>query len=496
MKLFVFLLFVFGFLVSGANAQWDSTFFCQGDTLLKIKGISSYNGILYCGLTKSINSTSVNNIFKSTDGGINWTKIYTRTSEYLFVFGISSTGKIFIGTNINIFSSTDDGLTFEKENTGASVNLPTNSIAISGTYIFFGVTAKDIYFSSNNGSKWSNICPNGSSGNTYYALTINENFVFAGNSNGEIYKSTNLGSNWSLSVKLASKILSLAASGNNVYAGTLSNGVYVSTNKGSNWTQSTLNSETVYSLAAYENCIIAGTNNNIKRSTDKGANWIVRMDGINGVKTINAFYIYNTKVFAGSNGSGIYWSYTDWALPVVMKMFMSEVSGNGVRLRWETGEEINCAGFEVERKCGGGQYVKAGYVSAKGAGKYEFADKGLQAGRFAYRIKQIDNNGNFAYYELAGDVVIGVPESYVLWQNFPNPFNPVTKINFEVPQAERVSIKVFDVVGREVSMLADGEYNAGYYSLSFDASQLSSGIYFYRMTAGGFCAVKRMVVLK
>ncbi len=90
----------------------------------------------------------------------------------------------------------------------------------------------------------------------------------------------------------------------------------------------------------------------------------------------------------------------------------------------------------------------------------------------------------------------GVPKSFELKQNYPNPFNPVTKINYSVPRAEFVTIKIFDILGREVSTLVNGKLEAGYYSFDFDASSLSSGVYLYKMNAGSFEKTMRMVVVK
>jgi hypothetical protein len=95
-----------------------------------------------------------------------------------------------------------------------------------------------------------------------------------------------------------------------------------------------------------------------------------------------------------------------------------------------------------------------------------------------------DNNG------------LGIPKTYSLNQNYPNPFNPVTKIEYAVPNDVKVTIKVYDVVGREVNVLVNEVKTAGYYSINWNASNLSSGIYFYQMKAGNFYAVKKMMLIK
>jgi len=89
-----------------------------------------------------------------------------------------------------------------------------------------------------------------------------------------------------------------------------------------------------------------------------------------------------------------------------------------------------------------------------------------------------------------------LPSDFSLSQNFPNPFNPETKILVTLPQRNEVKLKVYDVLGNQVSVLADGEFEAGSYEFIFDATGLPSGIYFYQMSAGKFNSVKKMVVLK
>ena len=89
-----------------------------------------------------------------------------------------------------------------------------------------------------------------------------------------------------------------------------------------------------------------------------------------------------------------------------------------------------------------------------------------------------------------------IPEKYSLSQNYPNPFNPVTKINFAIPKQRFVTIRLYDILGREVSRLVNEYMTAGEYTIDFNAGNLSSGIYFYRMEINGFSDIKKMMLVK
>jgi hypothetical protein len=90
----------------------------------------------------------------------------------------------------------------------------------------------------------------------------------------------------------------------------------------------------------------------------------------------------------------------------------------------------------------------------------------------------------------------GIPETFVIRQNHPNPFNPSTRIEYAVPTSGNVSLRVFDMLGREVAVLVDGMVEAGWYSVNFNAQNLSSGVYLYRLESRGFAQTLKMVILK
>jgi hypothetical protein len=89
-----------------------------------------------------------------------------------------------------------------------------------------------------------------------------------------------------------------------------------------------------------------------------------------------------------------------------------------------------------------------------------------------------------------------IPSSFKLYQNYPNPFNPMTTIEFEIPERANVKLIVYDILGREVGKLVDKELEPGRYKVNFEASELSSGVYFYRLEAGKFADVKKMLLVK
>ncbi len=189
------------------------------------------------------------------------------------------------------------------------------------------------------------------------------------------------------------------------------------------------------------------------------------------------------------------------ALPVELSSFTASINNRDVVLNWNTSAETNNAGFEVERKLSGTEaWQELAFVSGNGftntVRNYSYTDRNLSEGTYNYRLKQVDYNGNFEYFNLNSEIEIGTPNSYNISQNYPNPFNPSTKINFEMAKEGNVSIKVFDYTGKEISTLVNGFRSAGYYTIDFNAINLSSGIYFYRMEANNFTKVMKMSLIK
>jgi len=189
----------------------------------------------------------------------------------------------------------------------------------------------------------------------------------------------------------------------------------------------------------------------------------------------------------------------DKPLPVELNSFTAIAENENVLLNWSTVTEKDNAGFDIERRSDG-IWTKIGYVSGKGNSDvsvdYAFIDRKLNSGSYGYRLKQIDFNGNFEYYDLSGYVNIGVPDKFRLSQNYPNPFNPVTKIDFTLPISENVMLKIYDLSGREIVTILNEFRTAGYYTVDFNAANLASGIYYYKLTAGNNTAVNKMVVIK
>ncbi len=191
---------------------------------------------------------------------------------------------------------------------------------------------------------------------------------------------------------------------------------------------------------------------------------------------------------------------SDSPLPVELSSFTHTLNKRDVELKWATSFEINNAGFEVQRKKESGDFIKIAFVAGKGnsgtLNNYNYSDRFLESGKYYYRLKQIDLNGNYKYYDLNTFIEIGTPSKYNLSQNYPNPFNPLTRINYDLPAANFVSIKVYDARGCEVQTLVNQKQNSGSYYIDFNAASLSSGIYFYKIDAGDFKETKKMVLVK
>lgn len=194
----------------------------------------------------------------------------------------------------------------------------------------------------------------------------------------------------------------------------------------------------------------------------------------------------------------------DIPLPIHLAEFRGDVIGRNINLKWKTSFEQNNYGFDIERKSENGAYSKVGFIAGNNINsEYTFCDKKLNNGKYLYRLKQIDNNGNYEYYNLSNELIIGIPQKYNISQNYPNPFNPTTKIDVELPFNSKVTLVVYDLLGREVKSILNNETKeAGYHTVDLNASMLSSGTYFYKLdaksetTGNEFSLVKKMTVIK
>jgi len=206
-----------------------------------------------------------------------------------------------------------------------------------------------------------------------------------------------------------------------------------------------------------------------------------------------------------------YWTLGDVnnALPVELNSFTAKAVDSKVTLNWRTATEVNNYGFEIERTVGSPQssvgsqsqntWEKIGFIQGHGNSNsqkdYSFTDENPSDGLVNYRLKQIDNDGNFKYSSIVE--VTSLPTKYSLGQNYPNPFNPSTTISYQLPVAAgHVSLKVYDVLGREVATLVNEQKAPGNYEVKFDGSKLASGVYIYRIEAGKFSDTKKLLLIK
>lgn len=237
---------------------------------------------------------------------------------------------------------------------------------------------------------------------------------------------------------------------------------------------------------------------NLKLFRFDGTNWI------NEGGTVNTNE--NSVTLAGVDEFSL-WALgdpEDNPLPIELASFRSTVSGNTVSLNWITASEINNYGFEVQRSKMiennvMSEWESIGFVNGNGTSSssnyYSFSDAGLTPGYYLYRLKIIDNDGSFEY---SNQLYINIeqPAVFSLSQNYPNPFNPVTLIQYQIPEKQFVTLKIYDALGVEVASLVNEEKEAGIYEVSFDASALTSGVYFYTLQSGSYMQTNKMLLLK
>ena len=199
----------------------------------------------------------------------------------------------------------------------------------------------------------------------------------------------------------------------------------------------------------------------------------------------------------------------DNPLPVELAGFNYSGSKDGVVLKWNTVTEINNYGFEIERaslseKLPKDEFIKIGFVEGCGNSnsikEYSYIDKSVNSGNYYYRLKQINNSGNYSYSEPIEVKVeaYGIPAKFALLQNYPNPFNPSTNICYKLPKSGKVKLTLFTVLGEFVTTLVNDVQEAGVYNYNLTANNysLSSGIYFCRLTASAYSSSIKMILTK
>ena len=393
-----------------------------------------------------------------TNAGL--TNVYART------LGISDS-TVVVGTDGGgLFVSTNSGNTWVHNVLAQSY---ITAITDSGSALFAGGDYGEVYRSLDNGASWTEI------GNYLSTSTVEirsivfkSPYLFVATFGSGAFRFNDKDSVWS-SINSGMPLLyleALAISDTNVFAGgvtglgsetiTPAGGVCRSADNGVTWTQVNggLGTPVVQCLFSCDTILFAGTfNDGIFRSTDDGTSWIQVNSGLTSlnVKTIVG---RNSYLFAATVGGGVFLSSNNGSSWIAINTGL--VSNNDI---WDLA-------------------LNDTYVFAASLGE------GVWRRPLSELATDLVNHH--------GDVLA----RYWLGQNFPNPFNPSTMINYELPTNTWVSIRVFDMLGRAVKTLVNERQSAGNHSVAFNASKLPSGVYFYRLQAGTYHNNKKLLLLK
>lgn len=212
-------------------------------------------------------------------------------------------------------------------------------------------------------------------------------------------------------------------------------------------------------------------------------------------------YVKNTTLNRSEVMQAKEWSLMGDILPVELVSFAADIRKGFIDLNWKTASELNNQGFEVERSYDGVNFANIGFIPGAGTvveeKTYHFSDIADYNSRTLvnYRLKQVDFTGEFEYSDVI-EVLYDFPVEFSLLQNYPNPFNPSTVLEYSIADEGLVTLRVFDVMGNEVQELVRSQQIPGTYKVEFDGSNLTSGIYFYKLTSSSFVKTGKMILNK
>jgi hypothetical protein len=205
-----------------------------------------------------------------------------------------------------------------------------------------------------------------------------------------------------------------------------------------------------------------------------------------------------SRLAVGQIDVGAY-EYGNMTVPVELGSFSAALSQDGVCLVWQTFSESSNFGFEVQRSRGEDPFETIGFVKGQGWStqlhSYTFQDRSVVAGSYAYRLKQIDLNGDFEFSPVS-KVTVNKPGFFELDQNYPNPFNPETTITFRLDAREHIELTIFNIRGERVAELLSEEREAGEHRIIWNAGNLPGGVYVYQLNKSGTLLRKKLLLLK
>ncbi|MCX6164012.1 MAG: T9SS type A sorting domain-containing protein, partial [Ignavibacteriae bacterium] len=380
----------------------------------------------------------------------------------------------------------------------------TNKISVINNNLYVGAN-NGVEKTSNQGSNWNNVLPLTSNGFEIESLS---NYLFASTENG-VYRSSNNGENWELISFSGQTINCLLVFNNALFAGLENSGIWFSDDYGLNWLFLGLENVSVYSLASYGNGIFAGTNDGFYYTVDNGINWNLNNEGFPGQPHIKSIFVSDPYVLVGTTFHSIYKrELQDFGFTI--SPILQSPENNAVQvsqtpvLMWNNAPNSSFYEVVLANNPNFNNYLISQIVSET---FYQVPNNILNPiMQYYWKVRCINNLGISEWSEIFTFATLnstnitnnipGIPKNFDLHNNYPNPFNPSTKIQFDVPKNSIVKINVYDITGREITTLVNDFRNAGRYEVQFNASNLSSGIYFYKMQAGDYNAVKKMMLIK
>jgi len=407
-----------------------------------------------------------------------------------------------------------------------SMNPENSDVLIAGS--------DNVWVTTNAAANWSASSATLSTGENVSAVTIvNSNspyLGFAGTTDGKVFKCTNItgsGDTWTDITPTGNNgawVRRITVDQNNknsvyvCYSGYNNDGViptkhiFYSNDQGANWSDQSgdLPDVPVHSLIIdpFNNQkLYIGTETGVYQSNNAGTNWFKAGIGMPDYVPVDELVLQSgtNKLLAFTHGRSVF--ITIDPLPVELTNFTVKEVNKKIMLNWQTATEVNNYGFEVERSSF--QQVETtpvetkwetigfvpGHGNSNSPNDYTFIDDTKPYGIVTYRLKQIDTDGSFEYSdEIKIEITTTIENKLV--GNFPNPFNPTTTIRFDLAKESNVSLTIYNIMGEVVSTLIDQKMSAGKHKINFDASQLSSGIYFYQLNTGSFIDVKKMMLLR